>query len=59
MHIKGIKLMKNLIDIKDIFENDRIIVMETEQQKDGQNIYELSVGIKDDNGDIVEIVDLI
>ena len=51
--------MKNLIDIKDIFENDRLIVMETEQQKDGQNIYELSVGIKDDNGDIVEIVDLI
>lgn len=51
--------MKNLIDIKDIFENEKIVVMETELQKDEQNIYELSVGIKDDNGDIVRIVDLI
>lgn len=50
--------MKNLIDIKDIFENEKIVVMEVLVREHGKENLELSVGIKDNKGDIVKIIEL-
>ncbi len=50
------KWMKDLINIKDIFENEKIVVMEVLFREQGEDNLELSVGIKDNKGDIVKII---
>lgn len=51
--------MKEIIDIKDIFENERIVIMEFFLINDGIESIKLSAGIKDDDGDIFKITELI
>lgn len=51
--------MIDIINIKDIFENDRIVVIEVMCRKDKHDIFELSAGIKDNKGDIVKIIKLV
>lgn len=47
-----------LFDIEDIFENDEyVLIKATYKSKNGKSVI-TSVGIKDETGDIVKIVDV-
>lgn len=49
---------KELISIEDILENDDYVLMKSTYKKNSFNISLLSLGFKDDSGDIVKIVDI-
>lgn len=49
---------KELISIEDIFENDELVLMKAVYKKGVFKISVLSVGFKDETGDIVRIVDV-
>lgn len=45
-----------LIQIEDVLENDEYVLIKAIYAAENQNFTEISVGIKDSNGDIVKIV---
>lgn len=45
-----------LIQIEDIFENDEYVLIKAIYIAENQSFTEISVGIKDPNGDIIRIV---
>ncbi|MDE5985405.1 MAG: hypothetical protein K2H13_09145 [Eubacterium sp.] len=47
-----------LLGVEDIFENDEFVLMKATYQRNSFKIAELSVGLKDDNGDIIRIIDV-
>lgn len=47
-----------LLGIEDVFENDELVLMKATYQKNSFKIVEISVGLKDADGDIVRIVDV-
>lgn len=49
---------KELISIEDIFENDELVLMKAVYKKGVFKISVLSVGFKDESGDIIRIVDV-
>lgn len=49
---------KELIDIEEIFENDEVVLMKSIYKSKYFKVEQLSVGVKDENGDIVKIVDI-
>lgn len=49
---------KKLIDVEDIFENDDVVLMKSTYKAAHFMVEQLSVGIKDSNGDISKIVDV-
>lgn len=49
---------KELISVEDIFENDELVLMKAIYKKNSLHIKVLSVGFKDESGDIVRIVDV-
>lgn len=49
---------KELIDIEDILENDEYVLMRATYKKNSFNTSVLSLGFKDDLGDIVKILDI-
>lgn len=49
---------KELIDIEDVFENDEVLLMKSTYKAKHFSVELLSVGVKNENGDIVKIVDI-
>lgn len=49
---------KELIDIEDVFENDEVVLMKSIYKAKHFSVEQLSVGVKDKNGDVVKIVDI-
>ncbi len=45
-----------LIQIEDVLENDEYVLIKAIYAAENQSFTEISVGIKDSNGDIVKIV---
>lgn len=49
---------KEFVSIEDIFENDDYVLMKAVYKKNSFRISVLSLGIKDNSGDVVRIVDV-
>lgn len=47
-----------LVSVKDLFENDLIVLMEATIKLEHFDMVKISAGIKDEAGDIVRIVDI-
>ena len=49
---------EELIDTEDIFENDEVVLMKSTFKSKLFNTQKLAVGVKNENGDIVKIVEI-
>lgn len=49
---------RELISVEDIFENDELVLMKAIYKKNSFRISILSVGFKDESGDIIRIKDV-
>lgn len=49
---------EELVDIKDVFENDEIVLMKARYNPGYEMVERTSVGVKDEKGDIVKIIDI-
>ena len=49
-------VFEELIDVEDIFENDELVLMKATFVRNSETVIDTSVGIKDDEGDIVRII---
>lgn len=47
-----------LIDTEDIYENDDVVLMKAMYKLQHFNLEVISAGVKDNNGDIVKIIEL-
>lgn len=45
-----------LVEVKDVFENDELVVTKAMYDEDGFKVLNTDIGIKDQSGDIVRIV---
>ena len=49
---------EELIDTEDIFENEEVVLMKSTFKSKFFSIQKLAVGVKNENGDIVKIIDV-
>lgn len=49
---------EKLIGVEDIFENDELVLMKATYEPNYNQVVRTAVGIKDENGDIIRIVNV-